>query len=47
LSIAFPIYALTFLLVPLMAHFVWGEPLAVRTLLGGALIIAGVIISVY
>ena len=47
LSIAFPIYALSFLLVPVMAHFVWGEPLAVRTLLGGALIIAGVIISVY
>jgi undecaprenyl phosphate-alpha-L-ara4N flippase subunit ArnE len=46
LSIAFPIFALSFIFVPVLAHFVWGEPLTVRTLLGGAIIVIGVIISV-
>jgi undecaprenyl phosphate-alpha-L-ara4N flippase subunit ArnE len=47
LSLAFPVYALSFLLVPLLAHFVGGEPLSMRTLIGGAVIVLGVIISVY
>lgn len=46
LSIAFPIYALSFLFVPVLAHFVWGETLSARTLLGGAIIVIGVIVSV-
>jgi drug/metabolite transporter (DMT)-like permease len=46
LSIAFPIFALSFIFVPVLAHFVWGEPLTLRTLLGGAIIVIGVIISV-
>jgi len=46
LSIAFPIYALSFLFVPVLAHFVWGETLTARTLLGGAIIVIGVIVSV-
>jgi drug/metabolite transporter (DMT)-like permease len=46
LSIAFPVFALSFLFVPVLAHFVWGEPLTARTLLGGAIIVIGVIVSV-
>jgi drug/metabolite transporter (DMT)-like permease len=46
LSLAFPVYALTFLFVPLMAHFVGGEPISLRTLVGGAIIVIGVIVSV-
>ena len=46
LGTAFPLYALTFLLVPLLAHFVAGEPLSRNTLLGGLVILVGVAISV-
>jgi drug/metabolite transporter (DMT)-like permease len=46
LSLAFPLYALTFLLVPVLAHFVGGEPLSMNTLIGGAIIVAGVVVSV-
>jgi undecaprenyl phosphate-alpha-L-ara4N flippase subunit ArnE len=46
LGAAFPLYALTFLLVPLLAHFVAGEPLHMNTVIGGLVIIVGVVISV-
>ena len=46
LGAAFPLYALTFLLVPVLAHFFAGEPLTTNTLIGGAVIIAGVAIAV-
>ena len=45
LASAFPLYALTFLVVPLVAHFVAGEPLTPNVLIGGAVIIAGVAIA--
>lgn len=46
LGAAFPLYALTFLIVPLLAHWVAGEPLSVNTLIGGVVIIVGVAITV-
>ena len=46
LGAAFPLYALTFLIVPLLAHFVAGEPLSTNTVIGGLVIIAGVFITV-
>jgi drug/metabolite transporter (DMT)-like permease len=46
LGAAFPLYALTFLLVPVLAHFIADEPLSVNTLIGGLVIVAGVAISV-
>jgi drug/metabolite transporter (DMT)-like permease len=46
LSAAFPLYALAFLLVPILAHLFAGEPLTANTLIGGAVIIAGVVIAV-
>jgi drug/metabolite transporter (DMT)-like permease len=46
LSAAFPIYALVFILVPIAAHFLLGEPWSWNTLVGGAIIILGVIIAV-
>jgi len=44
LGTAFPLYALTFLLVPALEHFVFGAPLSTNVLVGGAVIIAGVAI---
>jgi drug/metabolite transporter (DMT)-like permease len=44
LGTAFPLYALTFLLVPTLEHFAFGAPLPPHALLGGAVIIAGVAI---
>jgi undecaprenyl phosphate-alpha-L-ara4N flippase subunit ArnE len=46
LSAAFPIYALVFILVPVAAHFLLGEPWSWNTLVGGAIIMLGVIIAV-
>jgi drug/metabolite transporter (DMT)-like permease len=45
LGAAFPLYALTFLIVPVLAHFFAGEPLSVSTLVGGLVIMAGVFIA--
>jgi drug/metabolite transporter (DMT)-like permease len=45
LSVAYPLYALSFLFVPLLGHWVIGEPLTVRTLVGGAIIIAGIAVT--
>jgi drug/metabolite transporter (DMT)-like permease len=46
LSVAFPVYALVFVLVPVAAHFLLHEPWSSNTLIGGAVIMLGVIISV-
>ncbi len=46
LSLAYPFVALVFLLVPLGAWLLLGEALLVRTMIGGALIVAGVLVSV-
>jgi drug/metabolite transporter (DMT)-like permease len=46
LSIAYPLYALVFLLVPILAHFVFGEPLSWNSLVGGAVIMLGVMIAI-
>jgi drug/metabolite transporter (DMT)-like permease len=45
LSVAYPFVALAFFLVPLMGHWVLGESLRWQTLLGAAVIFAGVWIS--
>jgi undecaprenyl phosphate-alpha-L-ara4N flippase subunit ArnE len=46
LSVAFPVYALTFVIVPILAHAFLGEAVGWRTFAGAAVIIAGVAISV-
>jgi drug/metabolite transporter (DMT)-like permease len=45
LSAAYPVYALSFLIVPLLAHITIGEPLTMRTIVGGAIIIAGIVVA--
>ncbi|HEX6137903.1 MAG TPA: EamA family transporter [Casimicrobiaceae bacterium] len=45
LGAAFPLYALAFLLVPVLAHLFAGEPLTANALIGGAVIVAGVAIA--
>ena len=46
LTVAFPFYSLVFLLVPILAHFVLGEPLTWNAMVGGAVIVLGVVIAV-
>ena len=46
LSAAFPVYALVFVLVPVAAHVLLNEPWSWNTLIGGAVIMLGVVISV-
>jgi drug/metabolite transporter (DMT)-like permease len=46
LTVAFPLYALTFVIVPLLAHWFVGEPLKPGMLIGGAIIVAGVLVAV-
>jgi len=45
LTAAFPLYALTFLVVPLIAHYFGGEPLTPNMLIGGVVIVVGVAIA--
>ena len=45
LSVAYPMFALAFLFVPLMASFFLQEPLSVKTFIGGGLIIIGVLVA--
>jgi drug/metabolite transporter (DMT)-like permease len=45
LHVAYPFVALAFFLVPVMAHWVLGEPLRWQTLAGAAVIFVGVWIS--
>jgi drug/metabolite transporter (DMT)-like permease len=44
LSVAFPFYGLSFVFVPLLAWWWLGEPLGWRSLAGGLLIIAGLMV---
>jgi drug/metabolite transporter (DMT)-like permease len=46
LSVAFPLYALVFLMVPVAAQVFLGEPLTLNTLIGGAIIVIGVFVAV-
>ncbi len=45
LALAYPLFALAFVLVPVLAHYVFDEPLRMSSLVGGVLIVAGVAIS--
>jgi len=45
LSIAFPFYGLTFLVVPVLARLVLGEPIRSQAIWGGIVILIGVAIS--
>ena len=45
LSIAFPFYGLTFLVVPVLAWLILKEPLRPQVLLGGVVIMLGVVIT--
>lgn len=45
LSLAFPFYGLSFLLVPAFAWWLLHEPIRPQTWLGGAVILVGVVIS--
>lgn len=47
LSIAYPLYALVFVLVPFLAYFALGEPLSWNTLIGGGVIVLGVMIAIH
>ncbi len=46
LSLAYSVFSLAFVIVPLMARATLGEPLSMNTIVGGAVIVAGVLISV-
>jgi drug/metabolite transporter (DMT)-like permease len=46
LGLAFPLYALVFVLVPVTAHFVLGEPWSWNATIGAVVIMVGVIIAV-
>lgn len=46
LSTAYAIFALAFVIVPVLAHFVLGERLSANVLVGGVIIVVGIIVSV-
>ncbi len=46
LSAAYSLFSLAFLIVPVLARIFLGEPISLNTLVGGAVIVAGVIIAV-
>lgn len=45
LSVAYPVVALSFVLVPLGARFLFGEPIGIRYMAGTAFIIVGIAIA--
>ena len=45
LKIAYPVAALSYMLVPLLGQFFLREPMTARTVLGGLVIIGGVVIA--
>ncbi|MEO5699684.1 MAG: EamA family transporter [Casimicrobiaceae bacterium] len=45
LSSAYLFFSLAFILVPILAHFAFGEPLRMTTLIGGGLIVAGIVVA--
>ncbi len=44
LSVAYPVFAMAFIIVPIAAYFLFNEPLGMRNMIGGLLILAGVAI---
>lgn len=46
LSAAFPVYALVFVFVPVLAHLLLGEAWSWNSLIGGGIIMLGVLIAV-
>lgn len=46
LSLAYPLFSLAFIVTPVAAYFVLGEPLSWRVFVGGAVILVGVLITV-
>jgi len=46
LVVAYSVFSLAFIITPLLAHFALDEPLALRTLVGGAIIVVGVVVAV-
>jgi undecaprenyl phosphate-alpha-L-ara4N flippase subunit ArnE len=46
LSAAYAVYALAFLVVPLLAHFVLDEPLSPNVFIGGVIIVVGILVAV-
>jgi drug/metabolite transporter (DMT)-like permease len=46
LGAAYSLFSLAFLIVPVLARVFLGEPISANTLVGGAVIVAGVIIAV-
>ena len=46
LRLAYPFIGLAFVLVPVLAHFILGEPVGLNTFLGAALILLGIWVSV-
>ena len=47
LSLAYPVVALTFVLVPLGARWMFGEAMDLRYFLGCALIVAGIVVATW
>ena len=47
LSLAYPLFSLAFIVTPVAAHFLLGEPLTWRVLVGGIVILIGVLITVW
>lgn len=45
LSSAYLVFSLAFLIVPVLAHFAFDEPIGANTLVGGVLIIAGIVVA--
>src|SRR5690349_18067177 len=46
LGAAYPLFSLPFVVTPVLAHVVLGEPLALRTLVGASIIVVGVVVAV-
>jgi multidrug transporter EmrE-like cation transporter len=44
LNAAYPVYALAFIIVPIASYFFLTEPIGLKHLVGGALIVAGVVV---
>lgn len=47
LSAAYAVFALAFVLVPLLAHFALDEPLSPKVLIGGVIIVVGIVVAVW
>jgi len=47
LATAYSVFSLAFLIVPLLARVFLGEPISPNTIIGGAVIVAGVYIAVH